>query len=55
MVLDSGKVVEHATPAELMAQPESHLSRLVDATGEESAAELRAMADKKLRSKGTVA
>ena len=41
LVLDKGKVVEFDTPFQLLTDASSHFSQLVDATGKESAAELR--------------
>jgi ABC-type multidrug transport system fused ATPase/permease subunit len=41
LVLEAGLVTEHASPKELLDNPESHLSTLVDSMGETSAAELR--------------
>ena len=41
LVLDKGKVVEFDTPFQLLTDATSHFSQLVDATGKESAAELR--------------
>ena len=44
LVLDQGKVVEFASPKKLLENPTSHFSKLVDATGEDSALELRQVA-----------
>eukprot|EP00007_Cunea_sp_BSH-02190019_P001870 CAMPEP_0174237282 /NCGR_PEP_ID=MMETSP0417-20130205/7690_1 /TAXON_ID=242541 /ORGANISM="Mayorella sp, Strain BSH-02190019" /LENGTH=1523 /DNA_ID=CAMNT_0015316021 /DNA_START=21 /DNA_END=4592 /DNA_ORIENTATION=+ len=44
LVMDSGRVVEFGTPAELLADPNSEFSALVDQTGEKAAAQLRKIA-----------
>ncbi|KAI9219886.1 P-loop containing nucleoside triphosphate hydrolase protein, partial [Blastocladiella britannica] len=44
MVLDHGKVVEYASPAELLRRPESIFKGLVDETGPASAALLNRLA-----------
>uniref|UniRef100_A0A7S2UQH5 ABC transporter domain-containing protein n=1 Tax=Attheya septentrionalis TaxID=420275 RepID=A0A7S2UQH5_9STRA len=46
LVMDAGRAVEFGSPASLLDIKEGVFSELVDATGEESAASLRAMAKK---------
>jgi ABC-type multidrug transport system fused ATPase/permease subunit len=45
LVMDNGRAVEFGSPVSLL-EKEGAFSELVDATGEESAASLRAMAKK---------
>ena len=47
VVLDQGRVVECASPKVLLEDVHSHFSQLVDATGEESAKEMRKIAYEK--------
>merc|ERR1711916_133041 len=44
MVVDAGELVEYGSPAELLADPDSVFSSLVDATGRREGAKLRAAA-----------
>ena len=44
MVIDDGSLVEYDAPAALLADPDSEFSRMVDETGPEAAARLRAAA-----------
>lgn len=45
LVMDDGRAVEFGRPKDLLKDAKSALSRLVDSTGEENAAELRRMAN----------
>merc|ERR1711991_1195955 len=44
MVVDAGELVEYGSPSELLADPDSVFSSLVDATGRRESAKLRAAA-----------
>jgi ABC-type multidrug transport system fused ATPase/permease subunit len=45
LVMGGGKVLEHGTPAELLADPSTTFSAMVAATGEDAAKELRSVAN----------
>jgi ABC-type proline/glycine betaine transport system ATPase subunit len=45
MVMDSGRVAEIGRPRDLLANPKSMLSQLVDSTGVAAAAQLRLLAN----------